>query len=143
MDYPAEVKETIKALEVTRQRYQLAIQKDHPGDEIEDIKNEIVAHRSFLVKWINAFDKQYATSLADTEKRKSKLYKELVNNPEVTKSGRIDHVRYTFKKEDGELDQLKILTNNMKRWDRYYQDLVINIQSSLSSIRTEKRVEGL
>lgn len=143
MDYPLEAKETISALEALRAQYKIAITNDNPGDQIEEIKNQIMAHRGYLVKWINAYGKQHSTSTAEVESRKSKAYKELIGDDSVTKSGRIDHIRYMFKAEDAELDLLKVLVDNMKRWDRLYQDMVINIQSSLSNIRTERRVEGI
>ena len=142
MKYPGEVTETVKALDTLRRQYQTAIQKDHPGDEIEDIKNRIVSYRGYLVKWVNATDKLYAERRRDIETRKTELYNSLFESTEVNKSSRIEHVRYTFKGEDAELDELKALVDAMKRWDKYYQDLVINIQSTLSSIRVEKRVEG-
>ena len=144
MDYPDKVKQVINNLNECGARYAQASLTDNPGDAFEDIKNDIMSNRASLITWINAYNKTYAEHKASTEKSKSKEYKRLLSDTsEVTKSNRIEHIRYTFKGEDAEQEQLKALVDNMKRWDKYYQDVVINIQSSLSNIRTERRVEGI
>lgn len=141
-DYPPEYVQAVDRLRAIHKEYSEAIKLDRPEAFLSDIMMRIGSELYFAQRWINHYRKVLAETTLKVQTEKAEMYKKVMKDENIAKSSRVEHCRWLFKVQDGELDSLSAIIDNMKTTYAYYNDLRTMIQSVMRQSNTERIMEG-